>query len=127
MRLHLATGVIALLSLYSAAQLYVPRSGARDDSRLVELQRRFQVLDGVVPPDAKLGYISDLPPDAGLVFGLQYAIAPRMLVKDGVPHQFVLGNFAQFVDHAEFGRSRSLTVFREFPNGVVLYERQPGE
>jgi hypothetical protein len=124
LRTKVAIGAIAVLSLYSAVQLYLPQTAPRDDYRVGELIERFKVLDKVVPPDTLLGYVSDRPPDEATVFGLEYAIAPRMLVKDNVPHRFVLGNFFQYVDHAEFGRARGLTIVREFPNGVVLYERQ---
>jgi hypothetical protein len=127
MRAQLAIATISLLSLYAAAQLYVPRTGPRDDFRIAELRKRFKVLEGVVLPDTRLGYVSDQPLDTGTMFGLEYAIAPRMLVKDSVPHKFVLGNFTQLADHAEFGAARGLKVLREFPNGVVLYERQPGK
>lgn len=126
LRTHAAIVAIALLSLYSAAKLYVPQSGPRDDFRIGDLRERFQVLDNAVPPNTLLGYVSDRPPDEATIFGLEYAIAPRMLVKDNVPHRFVVGNFFQPADYAEFGRTRGLTVVREFPRGVVLYERQSG-
>ncbi len=124
LRTQAAIGVIALLSFYSAAKLYVPQTGPRDDYRIGDLRARFKVLDSAVPPNTLLGYVSDRPPDEITIFGLEYAIAPRILVKDNVPHRFVLGNFSQQVDYAEFGKTRGLKVVREFPRGVVLYERQ---
>jgi hypothetical protein len=125
LRTHLAIAAVALLSIYNAAKLYVPEgTPPRYNFPIAELRERFQILDTVVPPHTQLGYVSDRPPDEVTIYGIEYAIAPRMLVKDHVPHRFVLGNFFEFADYAEFGRARGLSIVREFPKGVVLYERQ---
>jgi hypothetical protein len=121
----LAVIAVALLSLYICIRTYTPRSEHfLDPYGIAELRERFKVLDGVVPPETLLGYVSDLQPDSATVFGVEYAIAPRMLVQDGVPHRFVLGNFSQPTDYAKFGLGRGLVVVKEFPKGVVLYETQ---
>jgi len=114
---------VALVFLYSAFVLYPPSNQpVVDPYHIAELQQRFQVLNGDVASDVKLGYVSDVPPDAMTIFGLQYAVAPRLLVKDDQPHRFVLGNFSTPLDYTEFGEARGLRVVKEYPRGVVLYE-----
>ena len=115
---------LALLSLYSAVQQYTPSSAVTKDLYGTSaLQGRFGVVAAKLDPQTQLGYVSDLAPDAATMFGLEYVLAPRMLVKDDVPHRFVLGNFSHPVDYAAFGSARGLRVVEEFPRGVVLFER----
>ncbi len=114
---------ILLLALYSFFQdRPVPVS---DPFRIAELQQRLQGVERDVPRDAMLGYVSDVAPDEATIYGIQYVLAPRFIVKDARPHKFVLGNFRQSVDYAEFGRTRGLTLVKEYPQGVVLFEKRP--
>lgn len=122
-RTILAVCAVVGLSLYAAEQLYQPGAGVVDPFGTMRLVQRFQPLRAALPPDTLLGYVSDVPPDAATIFGLEYAIAPRLLVQDSVPHRYVLGNFSQPVDSVEFGRARGLRLVREFPFGAVLYEK----
>jgi hypothetical protein len=124
LRTWLGLGGVALLSLYSVINSYNSRKPIIPDPyKIAEVQQRVQALDSYVPPDALLGYVSDAAPDAATVFALQYALAPRLLVQDDQPHRFVLGNFSVPTDYAEFGRQRGLLVVKEFPRGLVLYQR----
>ena len=116
----------ALLSLYGILEFYGEQSERNktqpDPYQLAAQQERFEPLDREVPPNVSLGYVSNLKPDAAIVLGVQYSVAPRLLVVDA-PHQFVLGNFSRPQDYAEFGRTRGLSLVKEFPNGVVLYRK----
>jgi hypothetical protein len=116
----------AALSLYGILEFYGEQSErnrtASDPYQLAAQQERFEPLNRELAPNLSLGYVSDLKPEAAVVLGVQYSIAPRLLVVDA-PHQLTLGNFSRPQDYAEVGRARGLSLVKEFPNGVVLYRK----
>ena len=118
---------MAALCLYSAVDFYREQnernSQTPDPFQAAAQQRRFAPLKEATPPDAKLGYVSDVPPNPAIILGAAYALAPRLVVSDASPHQFVLGNFTRPQDYAAFGRARGLEVVQEFPHGVILYKK----
>ena len=87
---------------------------------------RYEGLRAALPPDAVIGYISDLRPEDArstlLFLGAQYALAPRIVVDDD-RHEWVLGNFSVPADFAALGANRGLRLVRDFGNGVILYRR----
>jgi hypothetical protein len=121
--------VAAVLSLYGALDFYGAQTdynkAMNDPYHMAEQEKRFELLEREVPPDARLGYVSDLKFDPAVILGAEYALAPRLLVAKA-PHELVIGNFSRPQDYAEFGRKRGLTLVKEFPNGVILF-REPNQ
>ncbi|MEO5925224.1 MAG: hypothetical protein ABIR70_15495 [Bryobacteraceae bacterium] len=114
---------ILLLALYSSLQSST--AAVNDPAQIAALQQRLQGVVRDVPRDAMLAYVSDVAPDESTIYGIQYVLAPRFIVKDSRPHRLVLGNFRQPVDYAEFARARGWIVVKEYPQGVVLFEKRP--
>ncbi len=119
-------GITAALSVYGAVQFYGEQSERnqtqRDPYKLIDQERRFAPVKELVPPDALVGYVSDLDNDPTLVLTAQYTLAPRLIVKNP-SSGWVIGNFTRPQDFEAFGRARGLTLVKEFPDGVVLYRR----
>jgi hypothetical protein len=116
--------ITALLSLYGAIQFYGEQSERnqtqRDPYKLIDQERRFAPVREIVPPNALIGYVSDMATDPTLMLTAQYALAPRLIVKNPTSN-WVIGNFARPQDFEAFARAHGLTLVKEFPDGVVLF------
>ena len=81
----------------------------------------------MVPPQAVLGYISDLPEEgvAGAIWfaGARHALAPRLLIPHQNPQKpdWVLGNFSKPSDLHEIERQNQLQLVRDFGSGVAVF------
>src|SRR5579862_5644879 len=106
-------GITAVLSVYGAVQFYGEQSERnqtqRDPYKLIDQERRFAPVKELVPPDALVGYVSDLDNDPTLVLTAQYTLAPRLIVKNP-SSGWVIGNFTRPQDFEAFGRARGLTL-----------------
>lgn len=126
----LAYACAVVLALWGAVEHYSlerSRLASEGDPYLVEQQlRRLAGVAAALPPDAVIGYVSDLPAGsaaAGAAFHTAaYALAPRLLVPS-TDKDWVLGNFAASQDFAAFGRQHGLLLIRDFGNGAVLFRR----
>jgi hypothetical protein len=126
----LAVSAVVLLALagaldsYQYLTAYPARAGT---NRMVRLEERFSEVSKVVPPGARLGYLSDVPVDQGgsaLHGAAQYALAPHVLDTAATPpRKWILGDFYQPYDAARTARERSLEIVRDFGNGVVIFRR----
>ena len=118
--------ISAILSLYGALQFYGEQREQDqiqpDPYKLIDQERRFAPVRKIVPPDALVGYVSDLATDSTLLLTAQYALAPRLLVKNPTS-DWVIGNFARPQDFAAFARAHGLTMVKEFPDGVILFRK----
>ncbi len=118
--------ISVLLSLYGALQFYgEQRKTDRrqpDPYKLIDQERRFAPVREFVPPNARVGYVSDLATDPALLLTAQYALAPRMIVKNPTS-EWVIGNFARPQDFAIYARTHGLILVKEFPDGVILFRR----
>jgi hypothetical protein len=125
-----SVGLAAVLCLWSFVQYYTAKTemnrATPDPYRIGAQLIRYEGLPPAVPPDAVIGYLSDLPVEDSrstvLFLGAQYALAPRILVDDD-RRAWVLGNFAAPADFGALGAAHHLTMVRDFGNGVVLYRR----
>jgi hypothetical protein len=119
-------GITALLSVYGAIQFYGEQTERnkteRDPYKLVDQERRFAPVREIVPPNALVGYVSDVATDPTLMLTAQYALAPRLIVQNP-SSGWVIGNFARPQDFESFGHAHGLTLVKEFPDGVVLFRR----
>jgi hypothetical protein len=120
-----ALAAVAVLSLYGSLDFYgkqVERNKAQKDAYNIGAQeQRFEAVKRELGSNAVAGYLSDLS-DPGILLSAQHALAPVLLVDD-VPYQFVIGNFSRSLDYAAFGRSRGLTLIKDFGGGVTLFRK----
>lgn len=95
---------------------------------VVAAEQRFASALELLPANAVIGYISDLPlsETAGSTafVAAQYVVAPRSLVlASAQPTEWAVGNFAHPEDFAAIGAQAGFTLVRDFGNGVVVYRR----
>jgi hypothetical protein len=127
---HISRGaaVLAMFCMLSSAALLHRTLSGREKPQGTELasfKKRMSPLRGALPPDATVGYVSDLAPDPTLRSLLefrmtQYALVPVM-VEDGTHYAYVVGNFHGPVPDQTKELQR-LTVIKEFGNGVILFK-----
>jgi hypothetical protein len=129
-RVLLAMAAVALLALVGALNFYqflTAYAAQPATSQTARLADRFSEVSTVVPPGARLAYLSDIPVDkdsGALHSTAQYAIAPRLLdTTPDTPRQWILGDFYQPYDAARTAQERGLEVVRDFGNGVVIFRR----
>ena len=88
---------------------------------------RYAALKKILPPDQRLGYVSDaLPgslPDVELYCKTQYALIPHLVVTN-TDTRYVIANFLWPERAGEVCLEHSLTPIKVFDNGVALLERQ---
>jgi len=88
---------------------------------------RFCEVIAMVPPQAVLGYISDLPEEgvAGAIWfaGARHALAPRLLIPHQNPQKqdWILGNFSQPSDLHQIETQNHLQLVRDFGSGVAVF------
>ena len=103
---------------------------ARDAYGVGYLQQALAGAAREIPPDAIVGYVSDEsmddPRGTAQFFGVQYALAPRLLVEEGgtLRPDWVIGVFVREPDLRRYARERGWTVVRELGSGMVLFGRR---
>lgn len=126
LRALIGLSVAAALATFGAILFYgeqTERDQAQGDLyKVSDQQIRFAPVKEIVPPDAEVGYVSDVAPDPALVLTAQYALAPRLIVRKP-SSAWVIGNFSKPQDFDAFGRARGLTLEKVFPRGVVVFRR----
>ena len=124
-----------LFGLAGAVLFYVAADSlGRDAADYYKIGEQHARLAGVleaIPPDATVGYISDVPfskPEGQVYFfGVQYVLAPRLLVEETESRRqrWVLGSFLKRPDVARIERERGLRLVKSYGLGVYLFQRQP--
>ncbi len=91
---------------------------------------RFAPLESKLPPNAELGYFTDLDPSqpayTSAFLAAQYAVAPRILLfldAKTMP-EWAVGNFSNPQDYALLGDAHGYTLAADLGNGVVLFRRK---
>jgi hypothetical protein len=127
----LIAALIALAASLETAQFVRQYNREYKDPYQIKKQdARFQGLKAILPPDPVLGYVSDKqqsdPQGAAMFFGAQYALAPRILVREPGPrqNQYVIGNFTRLSDFSEVARLLGMKLKADLGDGVVLFERE---
>ena len=127
-------GVLAVAALAVFASMNSYQISAQDAEQfpdrygVVAAEGRFAPALQLLPVNAVIGYISDLPlsETAGSTafVAAQYAMAPRSLVLASAQRtQWAVGNFARPADFATIGVQAGFTMVRDFGSGVVVYRR----
>lgn len=132
-RAQISRGAVLLAAfcmLSSAMLLWRTLSGREkpQGTELAAFKKRISPLRGSLPPDAAVGYISDLTPDPSLRSVLelrmtQYALVPVM-VEDGPNYAYVIGNFHGPLP-VRTPEIQQLTILKDFGNGVFLFRGTP--
>jgi len=105
-------------------------AATRDTYGIGYLQHVLGGAVGEIPPNAVVGYVSDAsmddPRGSAQFFGVQYALAPRLLVEERrvVRPEWIIGVFARDPDLKRYAREHGWTVVRELDGGLVLFRRQ---
>lgn len=130
-RVPAAAFCVAFLSLASILEYYRTASDSVPDRYGVTAeQERFREAAALLPADAVVGYLSDLPLDeprgSAAFFAVQYALAPRILVEltaaaDRV--NWVVGNYSRPPDLDDAVSRYNLTLVRDCGRGVILFRR----
>lgn len=122
---------LALFACFSFYQLTTAYNLANRDSYRVGFQQgRLHQIDAELPPEAILGYVSDLTAgsveDKAAFFGAQYVLAPRLLVRvdNPVKPERVLGNFSRAVDPAPYAAAHHMPVVRIYDPSLVMFRRE---
>ncbi len=133
LRAVLGVAAAAILCLFGAFGTYdslVTRSREfQDYYRIDAQQQRFARVKAWLPPETIVGYISDLQVGADdwqvNFFGVQYALAPRLLVEesDGHKTEWVVGNFLRKPDLPAIEKAHHVKLVEEFGLGVYLFRR----
>lgn len=115
------------LSLVGVGQL--ARSAVREDLRapVVRIDDRYREVLALVPRDAVLGYVSDLPRDLGdgdyrfyeRYYQAQYAFAPRLLI-DSPRHDLVVADLSDPASVHVLCARHGLRVTHASPSGHVV-------
>ena len=134
--LVIVAAVAALLAFNAAMDYYrAAEEAARepDPYRLERQRERFRPVREAIPPEAVVGYLSDLPRGefaARIAFsGAQYALAPRLLVPvDRFPGGgYVIGNYTVDVAGTDIVaraiENHGLEFVRDYGAGLVLYRK----
>jgi hypothetical protein len=121
----------AILCLWGAFGFYDFESTAQAQSQnhdpyMIEAQgKRLATVKQAVPENAILGYLTDIDPASITAIAMfdaaQYTLAPR-LIRMGATEEWILGNFTRPADFGRIGASHGLRVYRNFGNGVILYQ-----
>jgi hypothetical protein len=125
-----ASAVLALIGAFQSYGLLADFSRQNQDPYRIEAQQeRFAGVAAMLPADAVVGYISDLPyansEGSANFFGVQYALAPRLLVEESERHKqrWVVGNFWKKPNLAEIEETYHLRLVRDFGAGARLFRR----
>lgn len=132
-RVRIAVFATALVGFWSAALFWGEMSAALRDNpdsyKIEEQQSRLAGVAELLPLDATVGYISDVPfgnADGQVYFFVtQYVLAPRLVVEEtsSQRQRWVVGNFLKRPDISQLEREHGLKLVKSFGRGVYLFER----
>lgn len=89
-------------------------------------EKRFFSLRELLPRHCVAGYVSDDADEeedgTARLYVARYALSPVILVRS-LEHRFIVGNFHNPSAGLELYKKKGLIPFRNFGNGVILFER----
>jgi hypothetical protein len=134
LRILAGVGLVALLALAASLEFYrtttISNRSSGDPYEVETQVRRLREAAAVLPRDAVVGYVSDVPFDqvrgSAAFFGAQYALAPRVLVELPAREStdWVLGNFSKPADIAAVAQHHQLKLERDLGRGVIIFRRK---
>jgi hypothetical protein len=130
---HLITlllfAAIIIFSFYNnfkALQKGIQRYKRKELDQITIYEKRFMELKEVLQNHLVVGYVSDYddnPNEDGIAYSMtQYVLAPITLVR-GIKRNFIVGNFHSAKPNIKAYEKENLSLYRDFGNGVILFER----
>ena len=136
-RMRIGVGLIILFALISnlLGRAVHDLAALTQTDEITEYEARFRQLKQVLPPHARVGYVTDARPQGVVQDGnsrslpfkryllTQYALLPVIVLRDS--HQpLVVGNFYS-ANGVDGETTRGLTLIRDLGNGVMLFRASP--
>jgi hypothetical protein len=134
-RMRLGVCLIILFALVSNMRLLGRAvhdlTALTQPDEITEYEARFKQLKQVLPPHARVGYVTDARRQDGesrsrpfmRYLLTQYALLPVIVLRDS--HQpLIVGNFYS-ANGIDAETTRGLTLIRDFGNGVMLFRASP--
>jgi hypothetical protein len=130
-----AVGIVVALAVAGALNFYraVDEKNLRLNPWVTDIidvgPKRFRGVVAMLPAEAVVGYISDLPESSERAhlcnLGARYALAPRLIVglTNVQKEDWVLGNFFKPMDLVQIERENHLNLVRDFGSGVLVFRR----
>jgi len=128
---------VAVLSFFSVTDYWrfaTAYNEKNPDAYRIGFQEpRFRAVAAQVPPNAVLGYISNLGfndlKGSTAFFGAQYGLTPRILVPWDSEYAtgLVLGNFSTQIDPESYAASHGMVLVEDFGAGVILFRKEQGK
>ena len=126
-RLSLGVVLLAFFSLLSSwgqfsvnLKEFDPSLSLAGHEGVTLYERRFVDVKNELPAQGVVGYVSDTEPDSAEFYLTQYALSP-LIVDRTQPHELVIGNFTNKTPDLKALTNMSLTLRRDFGNGVKLF------
>lgn len=120
---------IILLSFhynFKALQKGIQRYQRGEPDQITIYEKRFLALKAMLDNHSVVGYVSDYDDNSdenGMAFSMtQYVLAPILLVR-GTKRDFIIGNFQNAKPNIKAFEKENLSVYKNFGNGVILFER----
>jgi hypothetical protein len=126
-RVKVATVLLVLIAGYNLGTLFkssadelVRRQG---DDEVTFHEKRFRALKPLLPENAIIGYVSDMPGNAREYYETRYVLSPVRvaLQKD---YELFVGNFRDPANIPLVAQQEKLTVERDLGDGVVLLRKK---
>lgn len=111
---------------FKALQKGIQRYNRKEPDQITLYEKRFIELKEFLQNHLVVGYVSDYDDNSnenGLAYSMtQYVLAPIILVR-GIKRNFIVGNFHGAKPNIKAYENEKLSIYRDFGNGVILFER----
>ena len=111
---------------FKALHKGVQRYNRKELDQITIYEERFIELKEFLHNHLVVGYVSDYDDNSdedGIAYSMtQYVLAPTILVR-GKKRNFIVGNFHSAKPNIKAYEKENLSLYRDFGNGVILFER----
>jgi hypothetical protein len=118
--------IFSFYNNFKAMQKGIQRYKRKELDQITIYEKKFTELKEVLQNHLTVGYVSDYDDKSnedGIAYGMtQYVLAPIILVR-GIKRNFIVGNFHSAKPNIKAYEKENLSLYRDFGNGVILFER----
>ena len=111
---------------FKALQKGIQRYQRGEPDQITIYEKRFMELKAMLQNHLVVGYVSDYADNSdenGIAFSMtQYVLSPILLVR-GTKRDFIVGNFHRAKFNIKAFEKENLSMYKDFGNGVILFER----
>ena len=111
---------------FKALQKGIQRYDRKELDQITVYEKRLIGLKEFIQNHLVVGYVSDYDDNSnenGIAYTMtQYVLAPIILVR-GIKRNFIVGNFHSAKPNIKAYEYEKLSIYRDFGNGVILFER----